>query len=87
MVLTVSLLIIIARQLKGMVSVSQALRRISGANGHDIISDPLKIGLCSIHTCDCTCEITKPISRFCSVRITEICAHFCDPEFYICAID
>ena len=38
MVLNVSLLIIIARQLKGMVSVSQSLRRISGANGHDIIS-------------------------------------------------
>ena len=36
---------------------------------------------------DCTCEITKPILRLCSVRITEICMHFCDPEFFICAID
>ena len=52
MVLTVSLLIIIARQLKGMVSVSQFLGRISGANGHDIIFGPLEVCLSSIHTCD-----------------------------------
>ena len=43
MVLTVSLLIIIARQLKGMVSVSQSLRRILGVNGLDIIPGPLEL--------------------------------------------